>query len=138
MTIIACATEGDPSEPGDDETFFDETAFPTDPSGKTDASSRICKWTNGGRDLDVTFKTYAASTAFQCYLYGGIGMIFGPETAAMGCAIGVIESTTQALLQQTAGHLIKLHCGPNWVSGRVAPRCEDVPPRLGSRSVRCV
>jgi hypothetical protein len=132
-----CASDAD-SDATVDADLYDDSGLALD-DGKADAASQVCKWTNDGKVFNVTYKRFAVEAAGRCYLGGAIGMIFGPETAAFGCVIGVGQAATSALGKLAVNKVMSLACESGYVRGKKAatpPRCEDVP--RGGRPQPCI
>lgn len=112
--------------------LYDDSQTPAD--DKADGNV-VCEWTNDGASLKnlVTYKTFALSAAFNCYAFGGVALMFGPQSGAIGCAIGVGRAAVQSLAIWGAGKAIELACTRGKVRGTKASipmLCDRVPENV--------
>lgn len=140
LAAPACVSGAEDSDDVDDAELVDNSgAITEDASGKADIAGKVCEWTDGGKVFKVTFKRFALEAAGRCYLYGGVGLIFGPQTGALGCAYGVGQAAIGALGKLAVNKVVKLACESGYVTGRVAeqpPHCDALP--RGSRPQPCI
>ena len=136
----ACLSDADDSGNEEGAELVDNSgAITEDASGKADIAGKVCEWTDGGKVFKVTFKRFALEAAGRCWAYGGLGLTFGPQTGAFGCAYGVGQAAIGALGKLAVNKVVKLACESGSVTGRVAeqpPRCDALP--RGSRPQPCI